>query len=433
MKRYLYIIIGIIAVAVLAVILIVSIKKGGSTSSLFGFSGSLPQAGTQTTGGNAQYGNNASPNNTSGSGSGTVALSNGAPAQTFGIVSDSPILDYFVDVSNTVTAVEPNGEVIAIANGTTTVISSTTIPNIISASFSYDGAKILVSSGDPADPQTDIFSVRSASWASGPKGMISPQWSPMHNYDIAYLVQQPSGLTTLAVRNAADLAQAPVTKTSIMATSLALQWPALDTFILSEKPTNNNNGSIWAFNAATGKFSSIAYELAGAESRWGTMNGSLMGVLFNDEGLTSQSFELINSAGAPVHTLNFITLPPKCTFAMTTTTVASGNNAVPTSTATTTSGSSATATIATSSPYLYCGIPSDQASFTKASLPDAYNMMALFTSDELMRINLNNGNYSILRSDSTPHVDATDLKVVNNILFFVNRYDEKLYALILPQ
>ncbi len=434
MKRYLYIIIGIIAVAIVAIAAIISIKKGGS-SAFLGLGGSLPSAGTQTAGNGAAPSSNGA-SSSSGTASGTMALGQGAPAQTFGIVSDGPILDYFVNASNTITAIEPDGEVISIANGSTTIVSSTTIPNIISASFSYDGKKVLVSSGDPMDPHTDIFSVPSASWTSGPTGMISPQWSPERTYSIAYLVTQSSGLTTLAIRNAANLAQAPITETSLMATGVTLQWPSKNIFILSDKPTNNDTGSIWAFNAATGKFSPIAYELSGAETTWGLINNSTIGVLFNDTGITSQALQLVSPTGASIHSLSFITLPSKCAFAANTTTIPASPTAQTTTAgaATTSTSASAAATmVTTSSPYLYCGVPQDQTSFTKAALPDAYNMMSLFTADELLRVNLTTGGFQVLRSDATPHVDATDLKVANNILFFVNRYDQKLYALTLPQ
>jgi hypothetical protein len=60
-------------------------------------------------------------------------------------------------------------------------------------------------------------------------------------------------------------------------------------------------------------------------------------------------------------------------------------------------------------------------------------MMALFTSDDIYKINTATGATDALFSDQTQNLDTSDLKIFNNTLFFINRYDQKLYGLVLAQ
>jgi Tfp pilus assembly protein PilW len=85
----------------------------------------------------------------------------------------------------------------------------------------------------------------------------------------------------------------------------------------------------------------------------------------------------------------------------------------------------------TSTPYLalYCGIPRSSSGFSSARLPDDYNTMALFTSDDLYKINTATGAEQVLWSDTMQSMDVSNVKFFNGALFFVNRYDQKLYGL----
>jgi hypothetical protein len=86
---------------------------------------------------------------------------------------------------------------------------------------------------------------------------------------------------------------------------------------------------------------------------------------------------------------------------------------------------------ATSTAYLalYCGVPRSSSGFSSARLPDDYETMALFTSDNIYKIITATGVEQVLWSDATQNVDVSDVRFFNNALFFVNRYDQKLYGL----
>jgi hypothetical protein len=102
-----------------------------------------------------------------------------------------------------------------------------------------------------------------------------------------------------------------------------------------------------------------------------------------------------------------------------------------TSTAATSTAKTSAKTAATSTPYLalYCGTPRSSSGFSSAHLPDDYNTMELFTSDDIYKINTATGAEQVLWSDATQNMDVSDVKFFNNALFFINRYDQKLYGL----
>jgi hypothetical protein len=410
MKRYIYIIIGIIVIAAIAIAIIFYLKNPSSSSSLFGFgsSGSLPQTGTQGSSTGQQSGVNGSQNTSSTNNASSNTAAQGGLVQTFGIVADGPVLDYFVDAQNTITAIKPDGTVIVVSNGSSSTISSTTINNIIAASFSYNGKKILVSSGDPNSPQTNIFDVTSKTWTSIPQGLRSPQWSPS-TYQIAYLSQSTSGILSLSTIDASNLKKAPATIFSLHAIDMSLQWVSKTQFILADKPTSNVAESIWIFDSLKNTITPIIYETSGVESVWGNTASGTLGLVFQSTGGNS-SLKLVTPSGTTYHALTFLTLPSKCAFA---------------------TGTVPTASSSITSSYLYCGIPADSSLPSSAQLPDDYNMMSLFTSDTITRINASSGEEDVLWNDPTQNIDTTDLKFFNKTLFFVNRYDQKLYALTL--
>jgi len=410
MKRYIYIILGIIVIAAIAIAVIFYLKNPSSSPSIFGFGigGSLPQTGTQGNNSGQQGGatNGAGGNSASGTSTDTGAQS--PLVQSFNVAANGPILNYFVDAKNTITAIKPDGTIISVAGEASSTLSSTAINGIIAAQFSYDGKKVLVSSGDSGNPKTNIFDVASKSWVSAPQGLQSPRWSPS-NYQIAYLSQSGIGKLSLSTIDASNLKKAPVTLFSLHATDLTLQWASKNQFVLADKPSANNAGSIWVFDAQKNTLTPIVYETTAAQSGWGGTATGTLGLVFANDGRNS-TLQLVASSGAVYHKLSFLTLPPKCSFATTSTIMASST---------------------TSASYLFCGVPLDAAAFSSAQLSDSYNMMATFTSDQILRINIADGSWNILWNDPSQNMDVSDPKFFNNTLFFVNRYDQKLYALTL--
>ena len=82
---------------------------------------------------------------------------------------------------------------------------------------------------------------------------------------------------------------------------------------------------------------------------------------------------------------------------------------------------------------MVCAIPRDKNALDNNSLPDAYLKKALFTSDDFFEINVSTGEFKSVFSDDTKNLDADDVKIFNQSVFFINRYDKKVYSVALPK
>lgn len=419
MKRYIYIIIGIIVAAVVIIALLFFLKGNSSLSGIIpaGITGSLPFVGTQgngssSTGAGTTGSSSVTTNGTSTSGGIGTQSGNG---QSFGIVFDGPVLDYSANASGTITVFQPSGAVVSVSGNQSSTLSQGSIDNIISAKFSYDGKKLLVSFGDPSDPSAAVFDVTEKTWTSLPQGMQSPQWSPAGGYQIAFLSEDANGSTALGIINAAAPKSGIAELFSLDATDLSLQWISKNQFVLSDRPSAQTTGSSWIYNSQTKALTSILYEMSGVETIWGGTSTPIGLAFFTNPASGSNYLRLMDQSGTSLHDLNFMTMPTKCAFNNETTTVISG--------ATT----STTSTVLM--PFLYCGVPTDQSQLTSAQLPDDYNDGTVFTSDKIIKLNTATGDLFTLWNGTTQDVDATDIKVVGNSLYLINRYDQKLYAL----
>jgi hypothetical protein len=395
MRKFI-LILPIVLLAIIVGIGLYFLFSPATTTTTGGQTGTLPNAGIQSNPGSA---------------TGTVANGNPNIGKNFGLISNEPVLDYFVNSANLVTAIEPSGKIVQISGGQVNTINSLLIQNIFTASFSHDGSKILVSFGDPTNPQTSVFDVTAKTWTPMSQGIMSPAWSPS-DYRVAYYTVN-NAIETLATIDASKAKPAPTTIMTIHAQDLALTWPTTNQLALATKPSSYAPGSAWLLNLKTKSLALIGMQVPGIDLLWQsqptTPTSSLMGLQFVSTGSgLGGSLSLIDTSGNTIDQIKFLTLPSKCLFAATTAT----SSSVPSS-------------------YLFCGVPRDQDSLGIAHLPDDYLQMSLFTSDDIYRINLSNGAIDTVFNDATQNIDVSDAKFFNNMLFFVNRYDQKLYAISL--
>lgn len=422
MKRYIYIILGIIVVAIVAIALLFWWKNSQSPATTgangtTGTAGTLPVTGTQS---NSSSSSGAAAQSeggdvgTTGTTGGTAGTSNSGSATSFGVVDSDQVLNYFVDANNDIFAVNTDGSIHEVINGQSSELSASSTANIISASFSYDGKKILILSGSQSDPAAAVYTIASSTWTALPNGLVGAEWSPT-NYQIAYLAPGKAG-TTIGTINAASAKPTPTALATVNAQDLSLVWLSNNQMVLADKPSASVQTSILLFNTQTKAVTPLVVEESGLQSLWttGTTSTGEFGLVFSGTA-GGYTLQLASPTGTILEALNFLTLPSKCLF----------SNQPEAATSTT-----ATSTT-TVSPVLYCGVPRNESNFSAAHLPDDYDQFALFTSDNIYKIDLTSGAATILWNDQNQNMDASDLKFANNDLFFINRYDQKLYALTL--
>lgn len=417
MRRYLYLFI-IVAVIILIVLVLLFLRNraampSGSDTGIT--PGGLPGVGTQSN----------PPPSTPGGTDGTSG--NAAPpyaGQKFGVVAPNKVLSYYVDPQNNATLVQPDGQIVKISNGNAVTLSSSAISGLISADFSYDGNKILAFFGDPAKPQASVFDITTKSWQPLLQNIISAAWSPT-NYQIVYTAPG-SGVSALATMDLSNIKAKPVVLATLHAIDLSLSWPSANQIMILSKGSAASNGSAWSFDVKKKTFQKIVGDATGLDSIWnGTVGLGLAFIAGNNQ--YGGALTIYDPVGNIVNNLSFLTLPEKCTFGAEVKTVAPAAAA-----SVTTSSKTTTAPVAqTIEKLLYCAIPRDHEKMNASRLPDDYQTKSLFTEDNFYKISLASGNTASLFADQNQALDAVNPRVFGQTLFFVNRIDQKLYAISL--
>ena len=369
-KIFLYILIAIAIVAILAFVIYQLVYRGNNNTTVgTGQVGSLPNVANQ------QF---PSENQTSTVGTFNTSVAGGATASSsqFGVISNDQALDYFIDAANTAILVKPDGTIESIANGKTSDLSTTTISNIISVAFSYDGKKILVTMRNGTITLSSVLDLTTKSWLSLPNGIQSPVWSPT-NYQIAYLAPSNSGTETLMTIDAGIINAKLTLITMLDMEDMGLQWPNKNTIIISDRPSAYTTGSIWLFNIPS---RNIVFDhhtkTLESESLW---NASDSALIFSAKSTNAGGQLVFQDATGAQKILSFMTLPSKCAFG---TPAAASDTANP-------------------SAPIYCAVPSDQNTFSVARLPDEYDQYMYFTNDDFYSIDTDTGLLNKIFSSST--------------------------------
>src|SRR3989344_800340 len=413
MRRYLYLfaIVLVIAIVMLAGVLVARrvgpgaepVDTGGGSST----TGGLPVAPPSNANENVQ-------GNTGASGEAATNYE----GQKFSVIAENKALGFFVNTDASVVLVQPDGQIMKAQGGQVSPLSSSPVANLIAASFSFDGKKILAVFGDRRSPETSIFDVTSKTWRPLPPNIQSPSWSPT-NYQIAYLGER-NGSGMIFTLDTSKTAGVPQEILKINIQDAQLRWIAQNQIILSDRGSAFTNGSVWNLNIKNKTLVPLVVENPGLDSIW---EGQYALGFTADRDLRGGRLSLLDAVGNLLHEMAFSTLPAKCVFDTETIT--------PITTAPGTKKTTSTASTTAINKTLYCAIPKDVESFQAVALPDSYFRKELFTQDEFYAVNVSDGKTEAVSGVKNLSIDATNLKVFNNTLFFINRLDEKLYAISL--
>lgn len=176
----------------------------------------------------------------------------------------------------------------------------------------------------------------------------------------------------------------------------SLQWPQKNSLYLTQKPSADYISDMWKVDIKTKKLSKFLSD-RGLMVQWSPLGDRAL--KFTTTEGREHKLAVTDDKGSEAMVLRFVTLPDKC--AMTTST------------------------------QLYCAIPRDQESLTHMKLPDDYLMRKVYFQDGIYQIDLTTGGIKAIYEDETPIIDATNLTVLNDKILFINRYDRKLYSLML--
>ncbi len=306
-------------------------------------------------------------------------------------ITNNPAFDYWVNQkTGDLYYLAPHGEIyrIGAADGKETNLTSQTIENLAVVKPSPDGARAIVSFGSAATPTFSIFDTETAAWQPLPAGALAAAWDP-NGSRIAYLKQSGEkktlSLLTLATGKTADII-------SFNAEDLDLVWETPDEVFLTQRPSAQFAGSLWAVNIKTKKVRTVVAEENGLTTRWAP--GAAYGLKFTN-GETESELTAINDKNQSLLAAAVpLTLPEKCALAET---------------------------------QFYCGVPESFPAGTV--LPDDYLKEKLYTDDRIIVGNVQTGNvYTVFDKNETA-LDVSRLEIQTKRLLFKNRLDQKIYAL----
>lgn len=311
--------------------------------------------------------------------------------QKLKIISDQPALYYWLANSTTSQEIfyaNQASQILKIKeNGDDEIISDREIDNFQSIEANKDGDKIIVK-----HVSFEIYDLNKKIWQ--PLGNISAvTFSPDGN-KIAYLENAATGnLNNLIIKDLTNEKLKPTKILSLNQIDFDLKWISTDKIILTPKSSNLVNAEAWQIDV---KKKTIASFAEGDGLMLNFAKDGSWGLKFSLDFQKKSKLELIDASGVSKANLSFSTLPNKC--------LVTFNN-------------------------LYCAISENYNTIKAPALPDDYLKKAVYFGDALYQISINENNFSGIFNEARPVIDAVNFEILNNRLFFINRYDNKIYGL----
>ncbi len=330
------------------------------------------------------------------------------PFENIQKISSRAALNYLSLENSGLYYANPSGQIIAVtADGKENFLSESVINDLRFFAFAPNGGEALVVSGPPENAQLSRFVIADKVFKPLNKsGIVSAAWSP-DSKKIAYLKSvSATGENELIILDISKEKTTEVKITSFALADYGLEWPSPEYIILKPKPSILYEAPILAVNPAKKTVSEIIAPATGLIAKWSAP--LKQGLLFR-ENEREANFSLITDAGKELVNLSrVLTLPDKCAF----------NDE--------------------KSGEIFCAVPKELPARTVLS--EDYFKRKLYTDDEIYSLTAEtdaSGKKQLKVEkyyDFDPlTVDADNLAIKNGKLYFINRYDEKIYSLDLSE
>lgn len=322
-------------------------------------------------------------------------------------ISDQKVFDFWiVPTTAEVYYLTPEGKILSAKDGTDPEISSQTVVALNKIETSPTNQKILAAFDDPKNPSWGIFDIIDKVWRPLPNEIINATWGANDNQLIAIL-KNSSDLNLATV----DLIKSPPPYKTIIkdfrTKDVILKWLPPNQLIVRERPAASYAGRLWRLDLKTLDFNLIFAQENGQITKWSSDNNALAFKFSLPNRFLIFGGGTLEEGGAIAP---FITLPSKCT------------------------GRSAS----TSTASVYCFVPQEIPNRT--ILPDDYLKKSFFSIDDLILAKIDLRGKKILditnplkNGSLGAAFDAENPKTINNLLYFINRYDRALYQIELEK
>lgn len=278
------------------------------------------------------------------------------------------------------------------ATGAETVSSSRFDAPINRVIPSVRGDAVMIVSGEPAAPVFKLFDLERRLWRILPAGTIAASWNPTGPAaEVAFIQTTASGGTEFGVY---ATAKGTVRGRSPLAlTGVDMTWMSADRIYFTERPSRLAMSGAWSYSI---KQKTLWQLLPRARGQWAQFTPNAGGFLY-----TAQAGnQLLDTAGVVESRIPFNTLPTKCFLER---------------------------------PIVYCAVSYGGLSLSAA--PDAYLDKTSLSGDSILSFSLL-GERSY--RETTTHFDgektgtafdASSVSKRGSKLYFINRYDSRVYSL----
>ncbi|MBI4159955.1 hypothetical protein HY504_02215 [Candidatus Wolfebacteria bacterium] len=337
-------------------------------------------------------------------GEGVGAIS--APAAQVAALSDQPVLGYWItrapqtSASRTLQAapasgdrilyINEKGHIYEVKDGNDEMIGAQDVEDIRGVKSSPDGRFVLVRSG----ASIRLFNIEAKTWRDLSRG-ITGAFSPDSKRLVYLRAKEGTVEIDLVLRDIAAPRQTEQILITAFFGDVDLGWSGGKIFF-NPKPSASYDGELWAYDTAKRTLGFFA-------------SGDGLMLAWSPNGKTGLRFRLasgipelhlVDRDGVVTANVGVATLPSKCSFA----------------------GDS-----------LYCAIPIGYNSAQDPLLPDDYLKRAAYSTDSIYRLSTAENIFDPVFLPSDTQFDAINLQLSGNRLLFMNRYDNKIYGLVIRQ
>ncbi|MCX7616162.1 MAG: hypothetical protein N2Z68_02110 [Patescibacteria group bacterium] len=275
--------------------------------------------------------------------------------------------------------------------------------SIASSSFGRPLRVIQNNQGDRVAVQFDsgtvaLFDVKAKSWQElGGKEITDISFSP-DGKKVAFLkeeIKESDVKTSIFIKDLSSSKQPLTLVASLKIVDFNLLWPENNSLFLLPKPSYFFRGQAWKVDL---KSKTITWLTAG--NGYSLLFSSLanLGLQFTSaEKKSEMSVTVVDSNLKKLADLSFSTFKEKCAFSSSEKEVA------------------------------YCAVPYFANKTSDLTLPDDFYKKGVYFKDRIYKIDLKNSVVESIFNLEDVSLDAIYLKEKNQQLFFINRYDDKLY------
>lgn len=288
-----------------------------------------------------------------------------------------------------------SGQILWAKDGQDEMVSDRIIDNLQKIEADKDGLNVIIKYGSLISPQVELFSLVSKTFQ--PLERVSGAAFSPDGAKIAYLENNGNLSSSLMVKDLVGKRKQTVKVLTLAQKDFDLLWPEANTILLVPKPSYTYRNDIFIVdikNKTINPFTS-GY---GSMLNW-SKDGGEFGLKFeSDIKGANRTLSLIDNAGVTRANMGFATLPNKCSIGV---------------------------------EKIYCAIPQSYTSFQEPALPDDYLKRAAYATDFIYVIDIAQNSFSSIFTEAEPALDAIHFTPFDGQLLFMNRYDDRVYSLIL--